>query len=137
MEHHHHVEETVFFPALQKVDGIPEGLLDAPLNQHVVIHEGLIKLLNYATSTSKQPAEYRWNTMKGIIDSFAPDLNKHLNEEIDILLKFESYNSEAIWKCFQATEKAATADANLDLLHNVFPAILGASDKTYEGGNSW
>ena len=137
MEHHHHVEETVFYPALQKVEGVPKELFNTPLSQHVVLHEGLVNLIKYASATSKQLAEYRWETLKGMIEAFAPDLIKHLNEEIEVLLGLEKFDSDAVGKCFEATEKAAINDVSLNLLQDVFPVILGASDRTYEGENSW
>ena len=137
MEHHHHTEETVFFPAVQKVDGVPADLFDTPRAQHVVIEEGLTEILKYATSMADQTTEYRWATLKSLIDRLVPELHRHLSEEIDVLLKLEVCDSEAIEKCFKETEKAATADASLEMLYNVFPVLLGASDRKYEGGNTF
>ena len=75
--------------------------------------------------------------LKEIIDSFATDLYKHLNDEIEVLLGLQKYDSTEIWKCFEATEQAAKAEAKLELLYSVFPCALGCSDITYEGGNNW
>ena len=86
MEHHHHVEERVFFPVVRKIAGGRSVFFDDSLNQHSKIHERLMKLHNYTAATSKQPAEYRWETMKNLINSFALELHKHLNDEIDMLL---------------------------------------------------
>lgn len=127
----------MFFPALLKVEGVPGDHFETPLHQHTIIHDGINKLLSYTTSTSRQPAEFRWTTLKDLLDSFGAVLYEHLTEETEILLKLEAYDSQAIWKCWQETEKAATGDVSLELLHNVFPVILGASDRTYEGGNEW
>lgn len=44
---------------------------------------------------------------------------------------------EAVSQCFKDTAKAAIANTGMDILHNIFPIVLGASDKTYEGGNVW
>jgi hypothetical protein len=82
MEHHNHIEESVFFPALQKLSSVPDGLLETPVSQHAAIHEGLVKLLSYATSNSKQFVEYRWITMKDVIDSFASELNEYLTRRL-------------------------------------------------------
>lgn len=125
------------FPALQKIDGVRPERFQAPLDQHTKIHEGLGKLLEFTATTSEQPSEYRWHTLRDSIDSFATEMYEHLKDEINMLLDLETVSSEAVAQCLKEAEKAATRDVSLELLSNVFPVVLGASDKTYENGNDW
>lgn len=114
-----------------------QNFFDVPLDQHARIHAGLIKLLNYTAATSTQPAEYRLETMKDHIESSAPELHRHQEDEINLLLEPRAVESEAVAQCFKQVEKVATNDISLELSNIVFPVVLGASDQTYEDGHDW
>lgn len=115
VEHHHHVEEAVFFPGLEKLTGV-SGLMSGPRLQHDEFYGGVVTLREYATECSTRPTAYRWSKMSTIIDDFAPSLSRHLSEEISVLLSLEKYDSESIRRCWAEADRAATRNANGDLL---------------------
>jgi len=135
--HHHMTEETTMFPSLEKLAGVP-GMMSGPKHQHEAFHDGLIELQNYAKKFGNRPDEYQWSAMKSIIDSFAPPLVQHLTDEIDVLLALEkTCDSEGLKKVWAEVEAVAKANGNMDMLYDVFPLVLGTSDKSYEGGNDF
>ncbi|KXJ88328.1 hypothetical protein Micbo1qcDRAFT_190081 [Microdochium bolleyi] len=137
VNHHHDVEEAFIFPELEKFSGQP-GLMEDPRHQHSLFHDGMERLLAYATATT--PAEYRWlgdSGMKHIIDSFSKALTDHLYAEIEVLLKLGHLDSEGLKKTWIKAEDIAKAKGGLSLLYTVFPCVLGCADKTYEGGNDF
>ena len=82
VEHHHHAEETVIFPSIEKFARQP-GLMEGPKNQHDEFTPGLEKLLAYAKGT--KPKDHRWEGdggMKRIIDGFTEPLMKHLSPRL-------------------------------------------------------
>ena len=107
LDHHHNVEETVFFPAVEEVTGIV-GLMDDLEVEHEEFYPGLMALKAYVESVSEKPREYRWTTMRTMINSFAPALTNHLYAEIDFLLAMEKFDSEGLKQCWDEAEKAAT-----------------------------
>ncbi|KAK5173256.1 uncharacterized protein LTR77_001937 [Saxophila tyrrhenica] len=138
VDHHHHVEETVTFPLLAAVPGVPSGFLDPPVEQHRGFHDGVVELQMYCTKHLADADGWRWAEMKRIIDAFAPALMSHLTDEVEMLLKLEPLcESAAVWQCWQATEKAALNDARFSNLYDVFPCGLGSSDRSFEGGNKF
>jgi hypothetical protein len=60
-----------------------------PKHQHEEVHDGLVKLQEYAVRYKQRVEEYIWSDMKEIIDDFAPSFIKHLTEEIDVVLGLE------------------------------------------------
>lgn len=163
VDHHHETEEKVLFPRIEELAGTP-GLMEVARGQHEAFHGGLETLHAYATRTGPQPAEYRWQDLKGIIDGLAPALVAHLTEEIDVLLALEAKcESEGLRKVWKEAEDVAKANGNLGMLvsppssivshytpgatgltqpppplqYEVFPLVLGTCDKTYEGGNAF
>ncbi|TAQ83098.1 hypothetical protein B7494_g8580 [Chlorociboria aeruginascens] len=136
VDHHHATEETVMFPLIEKLAGVP-GLMSGPVHQHEEFHGGLIKLQEYSKAFNDRPDEYRWSAVKAIIDGFAPSLYRHLTEEIDVLLSLDKYDGDGLLKVLKETEAVAKANGNLGLLYEVFPLVLGTCDKTYEGGNEF
>jgi hemerythrin-like domain-containing protein len=138
VDHHHHIEETVLFPALAKLSDAAKKLVEGPVEQHAAFHDGLVTLQRYAVEASNQPETYRWDKMRTIIDSLASNLLDHLNTEPYLLLELErDCESVAVEKCMVETERAAVNDVSLNMLYDIFPVVLGSADKTYEGGNSW
>ena len=138
VDHHHHLEETVLFPALAKLSDAAKVLVEGPVEQHAALHGGLVSLQQYITTSLDHPENYRWDKLRSVIDSFTPSLLDHLNTEPYLLLELErDCESAAVEKCMVETEKTAVNDVSLSMLYDIFPVVLGAADKTYEGGNSW
>lgn len=106
LEHHHNVEELTFFPAVEEVTGIV-GLMDDLEVEHEEFYDGLIALKEYVERLTGKPNEYRWATMRLMINSFAPALTNHLYAEIDFLLAMEKFDSEGLERCWQAAAKMA------------------------------
>jgi len=46
-------------------------------------------------------------------------------------------DSEGLKKVWAEVEAVAKANGNMDMLYDVFPLVLGTSDKSYEGGNDF
>ncbi|KAF2480930.1 hypothetical protein BDY17DRAFT_202700 [Neohortaea acidophila] len=135
VNHHHWVEESFIFPEIEKIPGC-SGMTKDPRHQHDLFHPGMDRLLAYAEST--KPAEYRWNGddgMKEIIDSFAQYLTDHLHAEIDVFLGMKDVDSASLRRAWDHGEVVAKQTGNIGMLYDVFPAVLGAIDKTYEGGH--
>lgn len=114
VNHHHHIEETLMFPDLERLSGKP-GSMDDPKHQHELIHGGLDKLLAYAEST--EPVVWRWEGgMKDVLDSFTEPLMHHLSEEIALLMTMKDLDSGELKKIWVAAETKATKTANLGML---------------------
>lgn len=112
--HHHDVEETHMFPALERLSGEP-GSMDDPKHQHELIHGGLDRLLEYARST--QPGEWRWEGgMRDVVDAFVEPLMRHLADECELLLGMKDLDSGALRKIWDDAEATATRQVNFGLL---------------------
>ncbi|MCJ1408381.1 hypothetical protein MMC19_002456 [Ptychographa xylographoides] len=149
-KHHHEIEESGFFPAIEKFTQKP-GLMEGKIQQ---IHEflpGMHRFLEYVQSTS--PEEHRWESFEDIVDSFAPVLVKHLKDTIDTLLALVEYDSDGLMKMYRGFEKIAANSSHPNLYvsfpkvygsiraqlstDEIMPCVLGCADKTYEGGNTF
>ncbi|RYP05227.1 hypothetical protein DL765_009899 [Monosporascus sp. GIB2] len=116
VNHHHWVEESFIFPEMEKFSGKP-GLMAEPQRQHELFHDGMNKLLGYA-STMK-PESYRWEGqggMKEIIDSFAHHLVNHLHDEIDVLLTMKDLDSAGLKKTWEQAEVLAKQTGSIGML---------------------
>ncbi len=109
VEHHHDTEEKVLFPAIRKLTKKP-GLMEGNHQQHEAFTPGLNNLLQSAQNTN--PGEYSWNSLKAIIDGFAPSLMKHLVDEIDTLLDLKTYHSAELMQVWLVTENVAKGAAH-------------------------
>ena len=109
VEHHHDTEETTLFPAIEEFAKTP-GLMEGNREQHHAFTPGLEHLLRYAQTTN--PEIYDWFTLKEILDSFAPSLMKHLEDEIDTLLRLERYDSKELMKLWLVAENVAKGAAH-------------------------
>lgn len=136
LEHHHRAEESTFFPQVEKMTGIVD-LMDELEEQHEEFEYGLAVLKDYVEKVVEKPNHYRWMTMKTMISSFAPALVHHLYDEIDFILSMDSYNGEGLRKCWLETDKAACQVEDNTMLYEILPFVLGNSDKTFEGGNTF
>jgi len=136
LEHHQRAEESTFFPAVEKMTGVVD-LMDELEEQHEAFADGLSVLKDYVEKVVAKPSHYRWMTMKTMIASFAPALVHHLHDEIDFLLSMDKFNGEGLRRCWLETETACCQVHDETMLYDVLPFVLGQSDKTYEGGNSF
>lgn len=136
ISHHRNAEVTTFFPLIEKVTGIVD-LMDELQEEHESFEYGLKEFTEYVELVVGKPYLYRWRTLKGLIASFAPALVYNLHDQIDFLLSMDRYDGEAIRRCWLETLKACREHEN-DALHNeILPFIVGNSDKTYEGGETF
>lgn len=110
VKHHHHAEETVLFPELEKFTKYSEIMSESKA-QHGAFLSGLEQFNSYALET--KPEQYKWFDVKEKLDAFAPDLAKHLRDEIDTLLGLVAYESDHLRKVWQKTEDAAKGDIRL------------------------
>ena len=136
LEHHHQIEETTFFPLVEKAMGV-EDLMDELEEQHEEFQDGLIALKSYVEKVARKPSFYRWITIKTLIESFAPALVHNLFDEIDFLLSMDKFDGERLRHCWLEAEKVATKVEDQDTLYEIFPFVLGNCDRTYEGGNNF
>ncbi|KAL6705071.1 hypothetical protein ACN47E_007330 [Coniothyrium glycines] len=133
VHHHHSVEESMFFPEIEKIAqevGHPEKLMDANIDQHHAFEAKLVETSKYAQAVSEGKEEFDSARLKELIDGFAPILTQHLHDEIDTLMKLEGCDGKRVKKAMKdcAEAGAKTADPNL-----VIPLVLGCIDKTYPG----
>ena len=82
--HHHQIsEELLYFPEIEKAAGV-SGLMDSNVAQHHEMDSGLEKFRRYVESTPKD--SYSGETIRKIIDEFAPAFEAHNYAEIDTIL---------------------------------------------------
>ena len=90
---HHDGEETMFFPAIEKMTGEP-GVMDTNVEQHKRFHDGLEQLQAYAGDVVAGKEAYDGGRVVGIIDAFGPALIQHLNDEIPTILGLRQYGDK-------------------------------------------
>ncbi|KAE8382009.1 hypothetical protein BDV26DRAFT_254656 [Aspergillus bertholletiae] len=138
MVHHHDwVEESFIFPEIDRFTERP-GFMDDPKHEHELFRDGTERLLAYCSAT--KPEEYRWkgaDGMQKIIDSFSQDLTNHLYAEVEVFLSMGDIDGAGLKKTCEEAEKVAMKTGSLAMLYDVFPAVLGCADKTYEGGHDF
>ena len=105
--HRHHVlEETMYFPEIDKAAGIP-GFMDSNLEEHRKLNEGLEKFRMYAETTRKD--QYSGEKLQAILENFAADFENHMHAEIKTIVnlhdKIDSKSLESICTAmFDASE---------------------------------
>ena len=109
VEHHHDTEENTLFPALEKFTEKP-GIMEGNMQQHQAFLPALHDFAQYAQNTSA--GSYSSDTLKGLVDGFAPPLLAHLREEIDTLLGLDGYDSAELMKVWIVTENVAKGAAH-------------------------
>jgi len=77
------------------------------IQQHEPFDNGLEDLKCYADEVATEPANYEGARVRGIIDSFAPDLVGHLRDEIGTLLALEQFGVGELVEAFKELEKHA------------------------------
>lgn len=107
VKHHHGIEETKLFPAIEEITRY-QSTCEKERAQHKIIHDGLNLLERYLTETA--PEKYRWEDLQSVFNTFVPTLHAHLNEEIQILLSLENIqDKEGLIEIWKQTEDAAKA----------------------------
>ena len=101
---HHQLEETFFFPELEKITGV-KGLMDGNVQQHKDFEQGLERFREYVFKTNANV--YDGVALKTILDDFGPILQKHLHEEIDTLLDLAPYDSQKLSDLWERAAKMA------------------------------
>ena len=96
IDEHHHTEETMFFPEIDKLAGQP-GLMDANVDEHKLFNEGLDAYRGSLDKVKNSNEEFDGKKLKEIIDSFMPTVQEHLHHEIDTLVSLEKYNDKVDW----------------------------------------
>ena len=116
---HQRLEEDLVFPEIDRLRGVT-GSMQVNIDQHRACAPGLDKLRRYAAGTD--PRDYDAATLVARIDGFRLVLQRHLTNEVSMLLKLEKdYNSGALLKI------------RPNFIDEVLPLVLGLSDRTYEG----
>ncbi|CAE6416412.1 unnamed protein product [Rhizoctonia solani] len=81
LDAHHSIEETYVFPVLaQKMPSFAEN--EQHKKSHKVIHAGLDKLKDLATSWKSEPTTFSPAILRSCLDEFKTPLFNHLSEEV-------------------------------------------------------
>lgn len=94
---HHDNEEGLFFPRLEELVGVP-GLMTSNVEQHATFHDGLETLQTYLGAVEAGEERFDGKRLRGIIDSFMPELAEHLHDEIKTLLALDKYEEQCDWE---------------------------------------
>jgi len=98
IHNHHFVEETVYFPEIEKATGIPE-LMQHNIEQHRSLELGLERLQQYAMDTPRKA--YNPNELRSIIDDLAGPLGDHMHKEIPTIIDLhDKISSETLRKIY-------------------------------------
>lgn len=130
---HHHEEESIFFPGIEKIANEP-GLMAGNVDQHHAFHDGLEAYEKYIDAVLAGTEEFDGKKLTDIIDSFGAILTQHLTEEISTLLSLKKYGAEQFKEypalCAKLAEQAiATAGATTGIIF-----IVTCLDVHFEGG---
>jgi len=111
---HHDAEETFFFPEVEKITK-EKGIMEKNIEQHHAFYPGMEAWAKYTTECMKKESSQKFNAaqFKKLIDGFAPQLVKHLGEEIPTLLALDKYDIAAVKKAFQNFDKKIQASADV------------------------
>lgn len=93
LHEHHHGEETICFPAIERLTG-EEGIMEVNVAQHREFGDGLAAFEKYTLECIADPTRFDGHRVIKIVDSFGDVLNQHLNEEISTLLALERFGEE-------------------------------------------
>jgi len=128
---HHHCEETIAFPEIEKSSGV-EGIMDVNVHQHETFSSGLKDYQTYLLDVKGSPADFSGSCLCEIIDSFAPILLTHLSEEIPTLLSLSKFGDkidmDKIW------EKDGRAAVGMSDKTAGLAFFFLNRDTTFEGG---
>ena len=94
---HHETEETVVFPVIEEMIGLP-GFLKVNVEQHRKFGAGMDDFDSYLKACESKRETFDPVRVRKIIDGFGEALSVHLTEEIDSLLTLEDHNEKIDWK---------------------------------------
>ena len=83
MHHHQLVEESHYFPEIERVTGIKE-LMSENVSQHKAMENGMEAFRRYAETTRKE--DFDGAKLRAVIDKFQVPYEKHQHEEIATIL---------------------------------------------------
>ncbi|KAG4416011.1 hypothetical protein IFR04_010836 [Cadophora malorum] len=83
MHHHQLIEESHYFPEIERVTGIKE-LMSENLSQHKAMEKGMEAFRRYAETTRKE--DFDGANLRAVIDEFQAPYEKHQHEEIATIL---------------------------------------------------
>ncbi|EHK20680.1 uncharacterized protein TRIVIDRAFT_192611 [Trichoderma virens Gv29-8] len=130
LREHHHGEEELLFPQIEKITG-EKGLMERNVAQHHAFESGLVKFETWLNDS--KPENYHGKELRALIDSFGKILIQHLTEEIQTLLALGQYDGQALkeaWTVFDLEMRKG--DKSI-----IFPIVLGSSDREFEGAGDW
>jgi len=110
MHHHHDAEETVFFPSIEQITGV-QGIMEQNIEQHRGFTPGFDRFQEYAQTCASN--DYDGMNIRSLIQAFADQLIRHLNEEIETLRRLDVYDSERIRQAYKLFEKELMATDNV------------------------
>ncbi|KAG9245755.1 hypothetical protein BJ878DRAFT_335916 [Calycina marina] len=128
---HHHNEEEVIFPLLEKAIGV-DGYMEKNVDQHKLFGPGLTAFDDYVKAGKAGEIQFDGVKVQTIIDSFASIFIEHLKEEIPTFLALDKYENKIDWPAYNAAvlEKAVKkGDTEFEI-----PFAIVNQDMTFEGG---
>ena len=96
IEVHHKLEETHFFPEVERIAEKP-GLMEENVAQHHAFYDSMYAMRDWIQECIDGKETYDAVRMRELIDVFAPVLRTHLSDEIDTLEKLRELGLER-WK---------------------------------------
>lgn len=139
---HHLIEEAVYFPEIEKAVRMP-GLMDATIEQHRKLDQGLEQFRKYVEGTRKE--DYSGEKLRSIIDHWAPVFEEHLHAEIDTILDLhDKIDSDRLKNIYHKMQAAAEKDSDIfkyfatpstfvimTNIPRIAPFVLGNQDKNF------
>ena len=99
--HHHNMEETGFFPEVEKITGVT-GIMERNLEQHQVFTPALERFEQYLKACLKEEKAFDAKEFTGLINAFAPALCSHLKDEIETLYGLGEYDTGAVKRSYMS-----------------------------------
>lgn len=90
---HHEGEETLFFPAVERMSG-EQGVMEVNIEQHHAFGVGLKRFEEYVDACLARKDTYSGNRVVELIDTFGPTLAAHLTDEIVTILALERFGDK-------------------------------------------
>ncbi|KAK0649911.1 hypothetical protein B0T16DRAFT_457274 [Cercophora newfieldiana] len=127
LENHHRCEELVFFPMLEAQAGIP-GMMANDVKQHRAFEEPLAELRDYLRKVHDGTDTLDAAVLRTCIDILAPELERHLRDEIpSILAAGVHLSDDAMAACYKALHDEAEGTTDP---FKIGPLVMGCQDNT-------
>ena len=98
VEGHHHIEETSYFPEIERLADAP-GIMQPNVDQHHAFQPGLAAYSAYLKDVSAgTESPFDGARLTNILDQFMPVLTQHLHDEIQTLRGLGAYEDKTDWK---------------------------------------